>query len=308
VNRRSVSKCLLGAALSPFLRAQDPSKQDAPKQETSKLEIGGGVIEVTFAATGFDLSQAAILAWAKDAAEAVTWYFGRYPVPSAKLRIMVGRRGGVSNGTTFGEGGPRTRIAVGAHATEAELKDDWILTHEMVHYGFPSVEDNHHWIEEGSAVYIEPIARVHVGQLTPEKIWGDMVRDMPQGLPAAGDQGLDNTHTWARTYWGGALFCMLADIEIRKRTKNKKSLQDAFRAINVAGGTVDKDWPLQRAFEIGDKATGGKTLMDLWQQMGPKPMPVDLQDLWKQLGVIREGGVVTFDRKAPLAAIRAAIA
>ncbi len=230
MNRRSVSKCLLGAALGPFLRAQDP-----PKQDTSKLEIGGGVIEVTFAGTGFDLSQAAILQWAKDAADAVTWYFGRFPVPQAKLRIMLGRRGGVSNGTTFGEGGPRTRIAVGAHATEAELKDDWILTHEMVHYGFPSVEDNHHWIEEGSAVYIEPIARVHVGQLTPEKIWGDMVRDMPQGLPAAGDQGLDNTHTWARTYWGGALFCMLADIEIRKRTKNKKSLQDSFPRDQCSG-------------------------------------------------------------------------
>lgn len=288
----------MGAALTPFLRAED----------AAQLEVGGGVIEVTFGGTGFDLPQAAMLDWVKGSADAVAWYFGKYPVPRARVRIMVGRRGGVSNGVTFGEGGPHSRIAVGAHATVADLKDDWILTHEMVHYGFPSVEENHHWIEEGSAVYIEPIARVHVGQLTPEKIWGDMVRDMPQGLPAAGDQGLDNTHTWARTYWGGAVFCLLADIEIRKRTKNKKGIQDAFRAINRAGGTVENDWPLDRAFEIGDKAIGGKPLTDLWQQMGPKSMPVDLADLWKQLGVIRENGVVTFDRKAPLAAIRAAIA
>jgi hypothetical protein len=65
---------------------------------------------------------------------------------------------------------------------------------------------------------------------------------------------------------------------------------------------------MQRAFEIGDKATGGTALMDLWKKMGPKPVDVDLADLWKQLGVKREGAVVTFDSKAPLAAIRAAIA
>ncbi len=298
MNRRSISKYLLGAAVTPFLRGDD----------TAQIEIGGGVIEVRFPTTPIDLSHDALLAWVKRAADAVTWYFGKYPVPHARIQIRAGGRGGVSNGVTFGQGGARTRIAVGEHATEADLKEDWVMTHEMIHYAFPSVEDNHHWIEEGSAVYIEPIARVHVGQLTPERIWGDMVRDMPQGLPGAGDQGLDNTHTWGRTYWGGAIFCLLADIDIRKQSKNKKSLQDALRAINAAGGTVDQDWPMERAFEIGDKATGGTALMDLWKQMGPKSCDVDLADLWKQLGVVRADGAVTFNSKAPLAAIRASIA
>ena len=61
-----------------------------------------------------------------------------------------------------------------------------------------------------------------------------MVDGMPQGLPAAGDQGLDNTHIWGRTYRGGAMFCLLADIEIRKQTGNAKGLLDALRAINRA--------------------------------------------------------------------------
>ena len=58
---------------------------------------------------------------------------------------------------------------------------------------------------------------------------------MPKGLPAAGDRGLDYTPTWGRTYWGGALFCLLADIDIRKRTSNRFGLQDALRAIVAAG-------------------------------------------------------------------------
>jgi hypothetical protein len=276
--------------------------------EVSQIEVGGGVIDITVAAGPFDLSQAQLVSWVKDAADAVTWYFGKYPVAHARVMIRMGRRDGVSNGVTFGEGGARTRIMVGQHCTEADLKDDWVMTHEMVHYGFPSVEDNHHWIEEGSAVYIEPVARVHVGQLKPERIWADMVRDMPQGQPKDGDQGLDNTHSWGRTYWGGAIFCLLADVEIRKQTKNKLGVRDAFRAINLAGGTVDVDWPVERAFEIGDKATGTKVLHELWAKMGPKPVTVDLDDLWKQLGVRIEGATIAFDAKAPLAAIRAAIA
>jgi hypothetical protein len=53
----------------------------------------------------------------------------------------------------------------------------------MVHLAFPSVPQNHHWIEEGLATYVEPIARARGGNLTAEKIWVDMVEGMPQGLP-----------------------------------------------------------------------------------------------------------------------------
>ena len=82
---------------------------------------------------------------------------------------------------------------------------------------------------------------------------------------------------------------------------------DALRAVNRAGGNIESDWPLERAFKVGDKATGTTVLMSLYQQMGAKPMPVDLPDLWKQLGVRLEAGQVTFDNDAPLAKIRAAI-
>ena len=196
---------------------------------------------------------------------------------------------------------------MGLHATLADLYNDWELTHEMIHFSFPSVEDRHHWIEEGIATYVEPIARSSVGILSAEQVWSEMVRDMPQGLPQAGDRGLDHTHTWGRTYWGGALFCLTTDVEIRKRTSNSKGLQDALRAINRAGGTIEANWPLERAFEIGDKATGGGTLMELYGQMSSKPIAVDLGHLWSQLGVRPNGQGVSLDDQAPWAAIRSGI-
>ena len=104
------------------------------------------------------------------------------------------------------------------------------------------------------------------------------------------------------------MFCLLADVRTRKESHNRKGLVDALRAVNRAGGNIESDWPLERALRIGDKATGTKVLMTLYGQMAAKPMPVDLAGLWKQLGVRREAGQVTFDDGAPLASVRAAIA
>jgi len=290
---------LLGmAAEGPALHASD-----APE----RLEVGNATIYVSLESDKFDLPKAALLEWVTQSALAVSAYYGRFPVKRAGLRIALSQRGRISNGRSFGDGGARCRISVGQHATLADLHNDWELTHEMVHLGFPSVEDRHHWIEEGIATYVEPIARAYVGKLTAEQVWGDMVRDMPQGLPEAGDQGLDNTHTWGRTYWGGAIFCLLADIGIRKHSGNAKGLQDALRAINSAGGTIEADWPLQRAIQIGNKETGSTTLTELYEQMGSKPVTVDLPALWRQLGVRSSDHGVNFDSQAPLAAIRASI-
>ena len=84
----------------------------------------------------------------------------------------------------------------------------------------------------------------------------DFLGRMHQGLPATGDKGLDHTPTWGRTYWGGAMFCLLADVEIRKRSNNNLSLQDALRGILKAGYSMktDVDNALE-IFEAGDRAT-----------------------------------------------------
>jgi hypothetical protein len=273
----------------------------------SHLEVGEASIDVSFDSDQFDIDRPSLFDWVMQSARATTAYFGRFPVTHAQVRLLQSSGARVSNGVSFGEPGARCRITVGQHVTQADLDDDWVLTHEMIHFGFPSVEGRHHWIEEGIATYVEPIARAQVGRLTAERVWRDMVDRMPQGLPAPGDQGLDNTHTWGRTYWGGAMFCLLADIEIRKQTGNAQGLRDALRAINRAGGTIEADWPLERVIEVGDKATNGKVLVELYSQMASKPVPVDLLDLWKQLGVVRGDHGVTFDNRAPLASIRASI-
>jgi len=297
MSRRAAVRTLIGLPLIKGIQADS----------SVALKVGGGTIEVSFEAGQFDLPRPVMLDWVKSAARAVTSYYGRFPVPRARIYIYPEGGRGVSHGTTNSDDGVWSRISVGSGTTTEDLEYDWMMTHELVHYGFPSVPRRHHWIEEGMATYVEPIARVQVGNLTAARVWGEMMRDMHQGLPEDGDAGLDNTHTWGRTYWGGALFCLMADIGIRKNTGNAKGLEHALRAINRAGGNIEEDWPIEKALETGDRATGGKTLMELYSRMGAKPVMIDLPDLWKQLGVARKDGKVVFDSRAPLAATRDAI-
>ena len=272
------------------------------------IRVGESELSITFNGATADLTQPELIAWVNQCATAVARYFGRFPVSRARLDIAVreGRRG-VPGGRTWAERGVHTRIVIGQHTDVGDLRNDWVLTHEFAHYGFPNMPDRHHWIEEGLATYVEPIARVAVGTQDAPTAWFEMLRDMPQGQPKSGDEGLDNTHTWGRTYWGGAMFCLVADVTIRKNTHNQKGLRDALRGIVAQGGNIEVQWPIERALEAGDKAVGGNSLMSLYAQMGGKPVPVDLPALWKELGVARQGDTAVFDDQAPLAAIRKAI-
>jgi predicted metalloprotease with PDZ domain len=130
---------------------------------------------------------------------------------------------------------------------------------------------------------------------------------MPNGLPRPGDEGLDHTHTWGRTYWGGALFCLLADVEIRKKTENRFGLRDALRAVLRDSGGISFDWPIDRVMKVGDEATGTTVLQDLYAQMKDKPVSPDLQELWQQLGIRPHDDSVELQNDAPLAATRKAI-
>lgn len=270
------------------------------------LRAGGAAIHPNFDATAFAAGGPAVCAWMSTAAAAVTTYFGRFPVADVRVVINPVPGHGVHGGSTYGDEGLIV-IRLGRDVGVAELDDDWVMTHEMVHLAVPSVPRTSHWLEEGIATYVEPIARVQLGQLKAARIWGDMFQAMPQGLPRVGDLGLDETPTWGRTYWGGALFCLLADVRIHQRTGNRFGLQDALRGVLAAGGNIQQDWPVSKVFEAGDHAVGVPVLEELYLEMGQQPGLATLDPLWRRLGVsVNEGGT-HLDAHAPLAAVREAI-
>lgn len=266
------------------------------------LRVGKQSVEVAIA-PGLEGRRRDITAWVDAAAKDVAAYFGRYPVPQALVLVLEGRRG-VTRGKTVGNGGASVMIWVSPTTTPAALAADWLLVHEMVRFGLPNLPREHRWLEEGFATYVEPLARAGRGRLAAPEVWVRLLDGLPQGLPGKTDRGLDDSRTWASTYWGGALFSFLADVAIRERTANRKSLRDALRGVQAAGGTIAVRWPLERTLAAGDAATGVPVLRELHAKMGRKRVDVNLDDVWRRLGVSRKGNAVVFDDKAPLARVR----
>jgi hypothetical protein len=275
------------------------------------LRIGGAEIEVELRSDSGGLPAQDIRDWVRKGAVAVTTYYGQFPVQHARIIVTQTNEADRSvHGTTWGDiAGVQglSKMRLGQEVTKADLDADWTMTHEMVHMAFSSLPEESHWLEEGLATYVEPIARAQAGQLSAEKVWEGMISGMPQGQPAWGDRGLDRTHTWGRTYWGGAMFCLMADVRIRQATHNRKGLQDALRAIVATGATIDTERPIDHVLEVGNKATGTTVLTDLYEKWKDNPVPVNLDGLWLALGVKLGSHGVEFDPDAPLSPIRNAI-
>jgi hypothetical protein len=299
--RRRIVLAAAGAFAAPLLRAQTEER----------IEIAGSRILLQLD----EALPAALLPtlrpWVRAAAEAVVGYLGRFPVPQVELLLVPGHAAtGVQGGTTYAEPEPFMRVRIGRDTRAADLVHDWVLVHEMVHLAVPRVPRHQQWLHEGLATYVEGVARVRAGRNTPARLWAELARGLPQGQPQAGDHGLDHTPTWGRTYWGGALFCLLADVQLLRQTQLRAGLRQALQGVLAAGGSYAVAWPVERILQVADAAAGAPVLRALHAAMKDSSDAVDLAALWRGLGV----GVMADERSAhlddgaPLAAVRRAIA
>jgi hypothetical protein len=304
--RRWIVATLVGLFVLVFGGAR--ARAATANAETHRVSIGDSALDVVFdGALPSSLTEAEVTAWVERCGQAIVAYLGRFPAPQVRLRIRTSSQDNPVSGVTFGGTVPRIRLTLGSSATVADLRDDWVLTHEFVHLGFPDLTTDDSWAEEGLATYVEPLARVRVDLLSVDQMWSDLIDGVPRGRPGPGDGGLHGTENWGRTYWGGALFWLLADIGIREQTKARRGLPDALQAILDSGGDIRAHWSLVRTLGAADEALHVTVLSDLYNQYGTRRGEVDLDALWRRLGVRRIRSGVRYDNAAPLAAVRQAI-
>lgn len=281
-----------------------------PGENVSRFVLGDSAFSVTVAPGEFEVTREEINTYVRDAARAVIAYYGSFPVSQTIVRVAPTDSDGVGFATSTHDddaGHGLIEIDIGSGAIRDDLERSWTMTHEMMHLAFPIMGHKHRWLAEGIATYIEPIGRMRIGKLSREEVWGDLARNLYKGLPGTGGSGLNSATGFGRIYWGGALYCLLADIEIRKRTKNRMGLEHALRAIANQGGTAASDWSAAQALKAGDEAVGLTVLEDLYEQMALRPATLDVNSLMKELGVRSNGPHTYLDERAPLAYIRRAI-
>lgn len=271
------------------------------------LAVAGGRIRLTITSPDLEPAHARLRAWVERSAAVVAGYYGRFPVDDAYVYVRADTGQGVGHGVTFRDSIGIINISVSPGVTERDLGDDWVMVHEMTHLALPNLHRRHTWLSEGLATYIGSVARAQAGHPDAAHGWAEFVDAMPLGLPRQGEGGLDDTPTWGRTYWGGALFCLLADVEIQHRTKGMAGLRDGLKAVALEGRTDASVWPIERVLRTADLATGVTVLADLYAEMNHAPVSPDLDALWASLGVVRAPEGVQLTDAAPRADIRRAI-
>lgn len=277
------------------------------KFEALHLSQPKAAVDVAVVNSPYAAGNNTIVKWIEESGRAVSAYYGRFPLSHAAIFVLIEGGSDMGYATTLGNGGGAIVTRIGRDLPEARLLRSWQMTHEMLHLAFPNLPRENRWFEEGMATYVEPIARARVGALSEEAVWRALVKGLFFAQPMPGEGGLDDTPTWGRTYWGGALFCFLADVRIREQTGNARSLDDALRAVLDQGGNAGARWDLGRVLDVGDRATGTTVLRELHAEMGHSAVTVDLAELWARLGVQSRGGDFVFDDGAPLANIRKSI-
>ncbi len=111
--------------------------------------------------------------WARRSATIVAHYFGQFPDPEVRIVVIPVDGARVAGGTTFGTPAPLIRVRVGSGVDAAALLNDWVLVHEMTHLALPDVGEEHAWLAEGLAVYIEGVARVQAGNRSIEDVFAE---------------------------------------------------------------------------------------------------------------------------------------
>jgi len=296
---------IVGAAL--LASAYSLGARACPAAATTQLQLPGSTICVFIDDSSLLKQQTLLHTWIERSARIVADYYGQFPAALLVLRLGGMDGSGIGGGRTTNDSGLMIQMRVGRASTAQTLASDWVLVHEMVHLALPEVGRSHAWLAEGLATYVEGVARAQFGNRDIADVWAEDRHSMPMGLPRDGEGGMDQSPTWGRTYWGGALYCLQADVAIREQTANRVGLQTALRAILKESGGYASERDIGEVLRIGDAATGTHVLYGLYQQVKATPQTPNLDLLWTLLGVPNDPATQPFDDHAPLAAIRIAI-
>ena len=246
------------------------------------LQLGETRVAVSISGSG-EIDSEDLFEWVETTSQTVEDYFGSFPVDQLEVHIQL-TSGDSMHGRTWGYSRPRISLRVGREMSLADIREHWILTHEMCHLAFPNVP-GHRWLEEGMATYVEPLVQARSGNLSRSKFWSDMKWGLDQGQSEPGDRGLAYDSGWGRTYWGGALFWFVVDLELRRSTDNRTTIRDVLRRILASGGNIEVEWTLQEVLETGDRVSPHQTIKGVADRLVYNPGRVELTEIWSNLGV-----------------------
>ena len=259
-----------------------------------------GVLRVAILEGVSESGRGDLVDWVGRTAEAESNYWQGFTAKQALLGLVPSStRRGVGFGRAESGGGVTVMVEVSTDVDRRRLFNDWVLVHELIHTGMPYLRPRATWFMEGAATYVEPIIRARAGWKSEEEVWREWVENMPRGVQAFA-AGLANA-SGQQNYWGGAAFMLLADLAIRRESNGSKGLEDCLGGVLWSGIDGTQRMNIGDYAAACDRVTATRAMGTLVERHFNKAEAVDLDQLWKELGISLVAGRIALDDSAPAA-------
>jgi hypothetical protein len=278
------------------------------------VDVPGAALSVVVMDGFAEPTRSLIAPWLASAGVMAAQPSGAFPAPHAQVIVVPTSPSAfpIHFGHTGRSGGGSIVLFLPTGMDRDQLRSDWIAVHEFAHLLHPFVQRGDAWLSEGLATYLQEVLRVRAGLLPQEQAWrrlyegAQLGRDTDQSL-AQETRMMAYAGNYQRVYWAGAAIALMGDVELRRRTSGRVTLD-----LVLARLTRDRVGAL-RGLSAGellhemDQRAGVSVFQDLAARyLGAGRLP-DLSALYRELGLLDGSDSLSTPRAAPLAWVRDAI-
>jgi hypothetical protein len=282
------------------------------------LAAGGSQLQIHWQAEFSEDERDKLKQWLRHAADGAATLYGE--LPRDPIRILVERSENSAEPVIYGQVLRQQPQGIQfwvnpTFALEAFLQD-WTAVHEFVHLYIPYPGDADIWLSEGLATYYQNILRARTGVLSQKQAWQKLYNGFMRGQADTRYSTLSltelsprlrETRSFMRVYWAGTAYFLEADMQLRKDTANKMSLDVVIRDYVdccLAEG-LSNGLELVQAFDRLSDSRIFSTLYQRYRKLYQQPDPLPILS---QLGIRVSDDTVRLDTKPrSAAAIRKAI-
>ena len=295
--------------------------------EEARIELPGGVLRVATVINGDDKQREKLVGWVRRVGQALLTAYGQLPLADVQVWLVsvdnlsiAGRfaallqPGAVLGGESARGQGNALQLDVDPNRSEQEFNEDWTAVHELSHLLHPYLGDRGSWLGEGLATYYQNVLRARGGLLTSKQAWQRLASGFQRSQAgpyaesleqAAADMG--RSHAFLRVYWSGAAYWLTVDMELRRISGGKLTLDTALHRFRHCCLPAYNEWKPEDFVAKLDAVLGVKTFTMHYREFARIQRFPDWQASLARLGVRAGEDSVTLDESAPDASIRIAI-
>ncbi len=284
--------------------------------ESRDVEVGGATLRMAVLDAAKPASTADMDRWIREAASAVSSLYGRFPLQQPQILVVpIGEQSeAVPWAQVLRGGGAAAHFFVDQNRPLSEFRKDWTATHELSHMLLPYVGRGDAWLSEGLASYYQNVLRARAGMVSEEVAWQKLYAGFERGRRGTDDESLADVSGnmrenggYMRVYWSGAAIALMADVELRRRSDGRMSLDIAMSGLADCCLPGDRTWSAREVFARLDDITDSTVFMTLYNQnVSARHFP-DIAETSAQLGITERGGRLHLSSKQDALARRAAI-